>query len=139
MGRLRSDAFTRLRSLLLLPPDQQNGLERKPILVLSQGGRDSRFIRLGLTMCSRLLVAGRMTEHLSVELLPVRSDAPLRFSQADPSGADQRVQPRVEPVLDHVSGGVVREGVLLREQVGNVVGAAQPERNDVIDLQRVSV
>src|SRR5215470_8133686 len=84
-----------------------------------------------------LPLVGSATEYLPVEPLPVRGDAPLRGPQADPARANPRAQPGIERVLGEVARRVVREGVLLREQVGNVVGAAQSEGNNVIDLQRV--
>jgi len=72
-------------------------------------------------------------------VFPVDGDAALGGSQRHPSGADERSYPVVEPVLDDVSGGVIGVGVLFREEVGDIVGAAQPERDDVIDCQRVPV
>jgi hypothetical protein len=77
-----------------------------------------------------------VTEQFSVESLPVCGDTTLRNSQANPTRANQRPQLRVEPVLGYVSRRVVRERVLLREEIGDVVGAAQPKWDDVIDLER---
>jgi hypothetical protein len=86
-------------------------------------GPSSRRSRLDLTS---QLASGRRAEHLPIERLPVRRDPLLRRSEGDQSGAHDVVELVLELVLDVVARVRVR---LLREQVGDVVRAADLEPN----------
>jgi hypothetical protein len=69
-----------------------------------------------------------------VEALPVSGDCLLGGVEVVVAGADELVQLVFESVFEPVAGGGVE---LLGEEVGDVVGSAELERDDVVDLQHL--
>ena len=84
--------------------------------------------------------AGRRDpEHLLVERLPVRRDLPLDAAEGHRPVADEVVELVLELVLDVEAGRVGRQRRLFGVEVGDVVGAAELEPDDVVDLERAAV
>ena len=80
--------------------------------------------------------ARRDAEHVLVERLPVRRDLPLDGAERHRAVADEVVELVLELVLDVVAGvRVAFSGI----EVGDVVRAAEFERDDVVDLERRAV
>ena len=75
-------------------------------------------------------------EQLLVEQLPVRSDLLLGRAEVDRSGAHRLVRAVLQFVFHVVARRVPWKGRLLRVQVGDVVRAAELQRNNVVDLKR---
>lgn len=81
------------------------------------------------TVADALALPRSGAEHLPVERLPVGGELPLRRAERDAAGADEIVQPVLQPVLGVVAGGA------LGEEVRDVVGTAELERDDVVELE----
>lgn len=75
-------------------------------------------------------------EQLLVEQLPVRSDLLLGRAEVDRSGAHRLVRAVLQFVFHVIARRVPWKGRLLRVQVGDVVRAAELQRNNVVDLKR---
>src|SRR5512143_3018029 len=98
-------------------------------MLLSTPAKSISYVRTTKTCCTSIIA--RCSRQALEDSYPVRSDLQLRLLQRHLSAAQLIVQVVLHLVF-FVEAGPRVGG--LRPQVGNVVGAAQLQRNEVIDL-----
>ena len=106
-------------------------------------GAQTRFaVSAGAALCllddkaAQRRLSGRDAEDPLVQPLPIRRDRALHGAETNRASADHRMQSVLEPVLDPEARPRVE---LLRVEVRDVVGAAELQADDVVDLQRTSI